>query len=114
MTFAKETTKPPRKELVKRTTSQSEYPFRVSSYQFKTLEDARKFSLDLAATPRSGHRHHVGMFHRHLETAIHGDGDPIIVPILLDVTTDSPEEAEAKYADPSADTTRITKEREHG
>jgi len=109
MAFAKEPVKPTRKELVKRMTSQSEWPFRVQSYQFKTLEDARKFSRDLAASPKAGHRHHVGMFHRHLETAIHGDGDPIIVPILLDVTTDSPEEAEGKYVDPTAGTERLAR-----
>jgi hypothetical protein len=108
-TYAKEKTAATRKELVKRIASQSEWPFRVQSYQFKTLEDARKFSRDLAASPKACHRHHVGMFHRHLETAIHGDGYPIIVPILLDVTTDSPEEAEAKYADPTADTAKIEK-----
>lgn len=114
MSYVKEKPTGPRKELIKRTTSQSEWPFRVQSYQFKTLEAARKFSHDLAAIPKTGHRHHVGMFHRHLEMAIHNDGESVIVPVLLDVTTDSPEEAEAKYADPTADTTRLTKEREHG
>ncbi len=108
-TYATDKPKPTRKEITKRTIAQSEYPFRVfdGRYQFKELEAARKFSMDLAATPKSGHRHKVEMMHRHLEMQIKGDGDPIVQALLLDVTTDSPDEAEAKYVDTSAPTTRL-------
>lgn len=77
---------------------QSEFPFRVSSYQFKDLDAARKFSAELAAIPNSGHRHKVGMFHRRIEMSIQEYGKSLVLaPILLDVTTDSPDEAEAKH-----------------
>ncbi len=109
-TYAADRPKPVRKEVTKRTIAQSEYPFRVfdGRYQFKELDAARKFSTDLAATPKSGHRHKVEMMHRHLEVQIKGDGDPIVQAILLDVTNDGPEEAEDKYVNPQAITTRLT------
>ncbi len=80
--------------------TQSEYPFRVQCYQFMGLEDARKFSSDLAAIPRSNHRHHVGMFHRKLTITKTVGGVNHVDNILLDVTEDSPEEAEAKWTAP--------------
>ena len=95
--YAEAPTQPTTKTVVPRSV-QSEFPFRVSSYQFKELEGARKFSADLAATPNSGHRHKVGMFHRRIEMSIQEAGKPLVnAPILLDVTTDSPDEAESKY-----------------
>ncbi len=97
------------KTIAPRKTTQSEWPFRVQSYQFKDLEAARKFSRDLADSPKSGHRHLVQMSHRHLEMEIRNDGTLIVVPLLLDVTTDSPDEAEAKYVNPNGDTTRLEK-----
>jgi len=64
-------------------TKTAAYPYRVYSYQFKELEDARKFNADL----ESG-RYRVMMAHTG------SDG----VAILLDVTDDAPDVAEAKWA----------------
>ena len=72
---------------------QSVYPYRVYSYQFKELEDARKFNADL----ESG-RYRVMMAHRGAVSVTVTDGDGIAVPILLDVTDDAPDVAEAKWA----------------
>jgi len=66
-------------------------PYRVYSYQFKELEDARKFNADL----ESG-RYRVMMAHRGAVSNV-TDGDGIAVPIFLDVTDDAPDVAEAKW-----------------
>ena len=87
----------PHKELTKRT-GKSEYPYRVQSYQFKELDAEREFSKTLAGIKNSGHRHLVQAMHRRLEITTHGAGGCVVVPILLDVTTDSLDEAEAQYA----------------
>jgi hypothetical protein len=92
------------KETVPRTT-QSPYPFRVFSYQFKELEDARKFAKDLLATPRTCREAKVEMFHRSVEvrrtvTDEKGKSESVTQTVLLDVTADSPEEAEAKWVGP--------------
>ena len=68
-------------------TKTAAYPYRVYSYQFKELEDARKFNAGLSAIPKSG-RYRVMMAHTG------SDG----VAILLDVTDDAPDVAEAKWA----------------
>ncbi len=88
-------------EKIARTAS-SEYPFRVHSYQFKTLDDARRFSRELLAIPKSCRDAKVEMFHRSVEirrtvTDDKGKVASTVSTVLLDVTTDSPEEAEAKW-----------------
>ena len=69
---------PPIVRAVCEVATKSEYPYCVQSYQFKALEDARRFSKELAAIPRSNHWHSA---HRH-----------------LDVTAIEPEQAEKEYA----------------
>ena len=76
---------------------QSVYPYRVCGYQFKELEAARKFNADLSAIPKSG-RYRVMMAHRGVENVTVSDGHEVIVAILLDVTDDAPDVAEAKWA----------------
>lgn len=81
----------------------SEYPFRVFSYQFKELESARQFAKALAAVPRTvSGPVKVEMFHRSVElvrtvTDDKGKSESVTQTVLLDVTTDSPEQAEAKW-----------------
>lgn len=91
----------PTREAIQRKTV-SEYPFRVFSYQFKHLNDARAFAKQLVAIPRTCHEAKVEMYHRRVEvrrTSTDDKGAPtsVIQPVVLDVTTRSPEEAEAAW-----------------
>jgi hypothetical protein len=77
----------------------SEFPYRVQSYQFKALDDARRFSGELAAIPRSSHKHSVKMAHRSLmQISTQGETVTLREHILLDVTTTEPEMAEKEYS----------------
>ena len=71
-------TEPPIAKAVCEVATKSDYPYCVQSYQFKALEDARRFSKELTVIPRSNHWHSA---YRH-----------------LDVTTTEPGQAEKEYA----------------
>ncbi len=92
-------TEPPTIKTVSEVATRSEFPYCVQSYQFKALDDARRFSKELAAIPRSNHRHSVKMAHRRL-MMVSTQGEKVILRqhILLDVTTTEPEHAEKEYA----------------
>lgn len=88
-------------DKIQRTTV-SAYPFRVFSYQFKDLEDARRFAKDCLAIPCTCREAKVEMFHRSVEIIRSvkdekGRVESTVQSVLLDVTTDSPDEAEAKW-----------------
>lgn len=92
-------TEPPTIKTVSEVATKSEYPYCVQSYQFKNLEDARIFSKELAAIPRSNHQHSVKMAHRRLMTvSTQGKKVTLRQHILLDVTATEPEQAEKEYA----------------
>ena len=77
---------------------QCEYPYTVASYNFKHLDEARDYSLALAAIKNTAHRHKVKTVHRRIVKKVIEKGKEIAVQsIVLDVTTDSVEIAEQKY-----------------
>ena len=91
-------TEPPIVKAVCEVATKSEYPYCVQSYQFKALDGARRFSKELAAIPRSNHRHSVKMAHRRLMiVSTQGRKVTLRQHILLDVTTTEPEQAEKEY-----------------
>lgn len=81
----------------------SEFPFRVFSYQFKDLGDARRFAKSCEEIPRTvSGPVPVQMFHRSIElrrtvTDDKGKSEASVQSVVLDVTTKSPEQAEAEW-----------------
>lgn len=88
--------KPIIKEIVKAVIKR-EFPYNAASYQFKHLEDARTFSRELAAIPRSGHKHLVMMACRNVQGVSSQDGKVLLItPIMVDVTSQDPVKAESE------------------